>query len=161
MLSIIVARAENGVIGRENKLPWRLSNDLRFFKKVTLGKPVIMGRKTFESIGRPLPGRTNIVVTRNRDWSAEGVKVTHSLEEAVAIAHEDKTEIMVIGGEELYKRALGMADKIYLTLVKANVEGDASFPVLLANWEEIERVSHPADEKNDFAHDFLIYQRES
>ena len=159
-LSIIVARAENGVIGVNNQLPWRLSNDLQYFKKVTLGKPIVMGRKTYDSIGRPLPGRTNIVVTRNQNWSVEGVQVVHSLQEALEVAGgEQADEVMLIGGAELYRQGLALADKIYLTEVKASPAGDAFFPDLPESWREISRQPQQADDKNDCPHDFVIYQR--
>ncbi len=159
-LSIIVARAENGVIGINNQLPWRLSNDLQYFKKMTLGKPIVMGRKTFDSIGRPLPGRTNIVVTRNRGWKSDGVTVVHSLQEALKVASiEPGGEVMLIGGAELYRQGLAVADKVYLTEVKACPEGDAYFPDLTSEWQEVSRQPQEADEKNDCAHDFVIYQR--
>ena len=114
--------AENGVIGRENRLPWRLPADLRRFKSVTMGKPVIMGRKTYESIGKPLPGRSNIVVTRDPDYRAPGCQVVHSLEQALE-AGAGHAEVMVIGGAKLYRQALGRAQRMYLTLVRAEVEG--------------------------------------
>jgi len=159
-LSIIVARAENGVIGVNNQLPWRLSNDLQYFKKVTLGKPIVMGRKTYDSIGRALPGRTNIVVTRNPNWSAEGVIVAHSLQEALDVAGvEQAGEVMLIGGAELYRQGLALADRVYLTEVKATPVGDVFFPDLPENWHEISRHPQGADGKNDCPHDFVIYQR--
>src|SRR5262245_8417642 len=127
IVSLIVAMAENGVIGRDNALPWRLPEDLRRFKTITMGKPVIMGRKTFESIGKPLPGRTNIVLTRDKSWSADGVSVVHSFDEAMARAGE-VAEVAVIGGAELFRMALARADRIYLTLVHAEVAGDVVFP---------------------------------
>jgi dihydrofolate reductase len=159
LISIIVARAENGVIGCDNKLPWRLANDLKYFKKVTMGKPVIMGRKTFDSIGKPLPGRLNIVVTRNLNWSATGVSAAHSLDKAITMAAAENTEIMVIGGACLYQQALEKADKIYLTLVKARVAGDVLFPELADDWYVVEKMSHPADDYNSFSHDILVFHR--
>ncbi|WLQ14128.1 dihydrofolate reductase [Hahella aquimaris] len=161
VLSIVVARAENGAIGVENTLPWRLSNDLQYFKRVTMGKPIIMGRKTFDSIGRPLPGRTNIVVTRNKDWRHDGVSVAHSLDEAVSLAGREQTdEVMLIGGAELYRQGLAVAQRVYLTEVKTSVQGDAFFPELNpADWREMSRESHPADEKNQYPHDFVVFER--
>ncbi|AZZ90521.1 dihydrofolate reductase [Hahella sp. KA22] len=161
VLSIVVARAENGAIGVENTLPWRLSNDLQYFKRVTMGKPIIMGRKTFDSIGRPLPGRTNIVVTRNKDWRHDGVSVAHSLDEAVSLAGREQTdEVMLIGGAELYRQGLAAAQRVYLTEVKTSVQGDAFFPELdPADWRETSRDSHPADEKNQYPHDFVVFER--
>lgn len=135
-LALIAARARNGVIGLDNRMPWYLPEDLAYFKRVTLGKPVVMGRKTFESIGRPLPGRLNIVVTRNPDWQAAGVQVAHSLDAALALAAAAAPEeIMLIGGAELYRQALPQADVLYLTEIDAEFAGDAFFPeVDLARW---------------------------
>ncbi|MBE5530116.1 dihydrofolate reductase [Laribacter hongkongensis] len=135
-LALIAARARNGVIGLDNRMPWHLPEDLAYFKRVTLGKPVVMGRKTFESIGRPLPGRLNIVVTRNPGWQAAGVQVAHSLDAALALAAAAAPEeIMLIGGAELYRQALPQADVLYLTEIDAEFAGDAFFPeVDLARW---------------------------
>jgi len=142
-LSLIVAMAENRTIGRNNELPWRLSEDLKYFKSVTMGKPIVMGRKTFDSIGKPLPGRLNIVITRNTDWQHPGVKAASSLQQAVAIAVEENPqdrEVMVIGGEEIYRTALGQADRLYITRVQAKVEGDAFFPEYKeSEWQEVSR----------------------
>ena len=131
-ISLIVARAQNGVIGVDNQLPWHLPCDLKYFKRVTLGKPVIMGRKTYESIGRPLPGRTNVVVTRNADWSAPGVRVVQSLKDAVRMASaqaalDDLDEVMVIGGATLYAEVMPQVDRMYLTEVELTPTGDAFF----------------------------------
>lgn len=141
-LAMIVAIARNGVIGVDNQLPWHLPEDLKYFKRVTTGKPIIMGRKTFDSIGRPLPGRANIVITRNAEWGAEGVIAVTSLEQALqqgkrVAAAEDADEVMVIGGEQIYRMALPLADRLYLTRVDAFVEGDAFFPELdMSVWQE-------------------------
>ena len=160
-IALIAAMAENGVIGRENRLPWRLPADLRRFKSVTMGKPVIMGRKTYESIGKPLPGRSNIVVTRDPDYRAQGCQVVHSLDQALE-AGAGHAEVMVIGGAELYRQALGRAQRMYLTLVRAEVEGDTLFPdIEPQQWRELERESHRADEKNQYDYDFVILQRVS
>ena len=140
--SLIVAVADNGVIGNNNQLPWRISADLKYFKKVTLGKPIIMGRLTYESIGKPLPGRTNIVMTRDTTWQAEGVTRASDLSEALAIANKiaDASaleELMIIGGATIYREALPQADRLYLTRVHTEVEGDAFFPALdLREWLE-------------------------
>jgi len=143
-VSLIVAMAHNRVIGVDNKLPWHLPADLKYFKSVTLGKPIIMGRKTYESIGRPLPGRTNIVVTRNPDWHADGVTVVASLDEAIAAAG-DTDEVMIIGGAEIYGAALQAADRLYVTEVDLAVDGDAFFPAIdPALWREAERDPHAA-----------------
>jgi dihydrofolate reductase len=160
-VALIVAVAENGVIGREGGLPWRLSGDLRYFKAVTMGKPIIMGRKTFESIGRPLPGRPNLVVSRNRGFSSDGIEVFDGLD--VAVAHAEGLglgEVMVIGGAGLYEAALKLADRIYLTEVHAAVEGDVTFPAFeRAGWTETSRERHSASEKDDHDHSFVVFDR--
>jgi len=158
-LSLIAALARNRVIGRENRLPWHLAADLKHFKALTLGKPVIMGRKTFESIGKPLPGRTNIVLTRDSDFQAPDCVVVHDIDAALraAAGHE---EAMVMGGANLYQQFLPRADRLYLTEVKAEVAGDAWFPDIAdVEWTETARVSHPADDKNDYDHDFVVMDR--
>ncbi|MEM7764844.1 MAG: dihydrofolate reductase [Pseudomonadota bacterium] len=136
-LSMIVAVADNGVIGKGNELPWRLSADLRYFKQRTLGKPIIMGRKTWESIGRPLPGRENVVVTRDSEYRADGATLFHSLDDAIA-AYAKEPEIMVIGGASIYELALPLISRLYLTRVHINVDrGDAFFEVPdLAEWQQ-------------------------
>jgi dihydrofolate reductase len=160
IISLIVAMAANRVIGRQNKLPWRLPNDLRRFRALTLGKPVIMGRKTFESIGRPLDGRHNIVVSRNPDYRAEGCTVVHSSEAALAAAGS-AAEIFVIGGAELYAQFLPRADRLYLTLVHAQLEGDTYFPPFdQTRWREIEREEHQADGRHAFDYTFLVLERD-
>jgi dihydrofolate reductase len=140
-ISLIAALAKNRVIGSQNDLPWRISEDLQFFKRVTLGKPVIMGRKTFDSIGKPLPKRRNIVITRNRDLSIAGAEVVHSLELALNLAaHENPEEIMVIGGGELYSQALLKANRLYLTYIDQDFEGDVRFPEIPeSEWQEVSR----------------------
>lgn len=158
-ISFVVAMARNNVIGKDNELPWRLSADLQHFKAITLGKPVVMGRKTYESIGKPLPGRTNIIVTRDQNYLADACVVVHSVDAALEAAGT-VDEVMVIGGAELYRQLLARADRVYLTLVQAEVEGDASFPVLdAAEWKELERHDHMADEKNQFPYSFLLLER--
>lgn len=142
MLSIIVACGENGVIGVNNRLPWRLPEDLQHFKRLTMGKPMIMGRKTFDSIGRPLPGRTTLVVTRDPGWHREGVVTCGSIDEAVVRAGdfltEGQQEIMVVGGEEIYRQCLPKARRIYLTRVSVAVDGDAFFPHMdSSQWREV------------------------
>lgn len=160
MLSLIVAVSENGVIGRDGDLPWRLSDDLKRFKAATLGKPVIMGRKTYESIGRPLPNRHNIVITRSADFEAGGCTVVCSPELAIAAAG-DAEEMMVIGGGTIYKRFIDAANRLYVTRVHATIDGDTFFPELdRLVWREISREHHAADEKNDHAFDFVIYERQ-
>ena len=158
MISLIVAVAENGVIGRKGELPWRLSDDLKRFKAITMGKPIVMGRKTWESIGRPLPGRQNIVITRQPGFAAEGCDVVGSTREAVTVAG-DADEIMIIGGSEVYALFLPEAGRVYLTRVHATVEGDAFFPELGDEWLLVGNESHSADEKNEFDVTFRIYER--
>lgn len=143
-LALIVAVASNGVIGRDNKLPWHIPEDLRHFKQVTLGKPVVMGRKTFESIGRPLPQRENIVVTSNPSWQAQGVRAVHSLDQAVA--GSSAPEIMVIGGARLFAEALSRAKRLHLTEIHRAYEGDVYFPSYdRAQWRETWREDHEGD----------------
>lgn len=157
--SLIVAMSENHTIGRDGDLPWRLSSDLKRFKRLTMGHSIVMGRKTWESIGRPLPGRTMIVVTRRVDYTADDVVVVPNLETAFEVAMDDE-EVFVIGGGDIYRQAIDLVDRLYLTMVHAKVEGDTSFPELDHNrWRLIESSRHPADAKNDYDHSFLIYQR--
>ena len=146
-LALIAAVARNGVIGRGGQLPWRISADLQFFKATTMGKPMIMGRRTFESIGKALPGRTSIVVTRNSEFAADDVEVAGDLGQALAIAAATGTdEVLVIGGGEIYAAALPRTDRLYLTEVHIDAEGDVSFPVLDRTlWREVSRDDHPAD----------------
>ena len=166
-ISLVVAVAENGVIGRDNALPWRLSSDLKRFKAITMGKPIIMGRKTYESIGKPLPGRTNIVLTRDTGFHPEGVEVVHDMASAVAVAEAAArdggvSEIMVIGGVGIYELALPEADRIYLTEVHASPEGDAMFPPLDAgDWLEASREYHPAQPGETSACSFVVLDRKS
>jgi len=165
-LAIIVAAAKNGVIGRNNQLPWHLPQDLKYFKAITLGKPVIMGRKTYESIGKPLPGRTNIVVTRNKDWSAaDGVVVTNSFEQALSESQKamesdllTSDEVMVIGGAEIYRSALQFVHRIYLTRVAVEPEGDAFFDMLNELDWVLESIT-AGDEQASVPHEFLVYAR--
>lgn len=142
-LSLIVAMANNRTIGLNNRLPWHLPGDLKYFKSITMGKPIVMGRKTFDSIGKPLPGRLNIVVTRNTSWSFSGVEVASSLDQAKIIAvlmDESTPEIMVIGGSEIYNTAIDQADRLYITRVQASFEGDTFFPVFDEEvWREVGR----------------------
>lgn len=158
-LALIVAMSENRVIGREGRLPWRLSADLRRFKRLTLGHHLIMGRKTFESIGRVLPGRTSIVISRRAGYAIPEAAVASSLEAALQWAQGDP-EVFVIGGGELYRLALPHAERIYLTLVHAQVEGDTLFPKLRPDdWRVVEATRFPRDGQNEFDHSFLIYER--
>ena len=158
-ISLIVARSANGVIGRDNQLPWRLPADLQRFKSLTIGKPILMGRRTFESIGRALPGRVNLVLTRDAAWRAPGVVAVHDLDEAFKQAG-DVPELMVIGGAELFRLVLPRAQRVYLTEVHADVPGDIEFPALtMREWREVERAAHPADERHEHAMTFRTLVR--
>ena len=158
-LSCIVAVSENGVIGRDNCLPWKLSADLRRFKQLTTGHAIIMGRKTFDSIGRPLPNRTSIVMTRDLDYAPTDVMVVHSLDEAVAACH-DQEEAFVIGGEAVFREALPRTERLYLTRVHASVEGDAYFPEPdLTDWKLVQQERHLEDDKNNYAFTFQVHER--
>jgi len=164
-LSIIAAVAENGVIGAGDRMPWRLSSDLKRFKDITMGKPIIMGRKTFETIGKALPGRTNIVVSRGCDFSPEGAIVASSLDAAIARAEEGARqaadpEIMVIGGGEIYRAAIDLADRLYVTHVEAAPEGDTLFPPIdPAIWRAAVQDRKPIGPKDSAATTFVIYDR--
>ena len=158
-LAIIVATDEKGLIGRDNDLPWKLSADLQYFRRVTMGKPLIMGRNTHESIGRALPGRKNIIVTKNENYQAEGCDVVHSVADALK-ACDDAEEVMVMGGASLYTQLLAQADRLYLTQVHASLEGDTWFPDWQrSDWQQLSREDHLADDKNDFPYSFIIYDR--
>ena len=164
IVSIIVAASENNAIGLNNQLLWRLPNDLKFFKQTTWAMPVIMGRKTFESLaGKPLNGRLNIVITRQRDWNAAGVQKAGSLEEAFSIAAANHyKESFVIGGGELYASALPQANNIYLTRVEATMDGDTFFPVIDTNdWEMVMDEAHAVDEKHAFPYRFQKWIKRS
>lgn len=155
---LVAAVARNGVIGRNNALPWRLKGDMQFFRRTTTGHTVVMGRKTWESLGRPLPNRRNVVVSRNPNFGAEGTERVGSLEAALALPGEGP--IFIIGGAELYRQALPFADRLLITEVAAEVEGDARFPVFdHANFVETARLNHPADADNDHPYSFVEYRR--
>ncbi len=159
IISIIVAMDKKGVIGLEGDLPWRLSADLKHFKAITMNKPLIMGRKTHESIGRPLPGRQNIVLTHAKDFDAEGCTIVHSLDDAFQAAG-DVDEVMIMGGAGIYAEALSHANRLYLTEVHADVKCYVNFPEFdKAELLEIERQDHSADEKNDFDYSFVVLER--
>lgn len=160
-LSLLVAVAKNGVIGRAGDLPWRLSADLRRFKRLTMGHTLVMGRKTWESIGRPLPGRKLVVVSRQTNYQAEGVQVVSSLEEALEVAQRaGDQEPFVVGGAEIYRQALPQTTRLYMTHVLAKVAGDTFFPKYLStDWQTLETESHPADGKNDHPYCFEILER--
>ncbi|PIR87747.1 MAG: dihydrofolate reductase [Candidatus Harrisonbacteria bacterium CG10_big_fil_rev_8_21_14_0_10_45_28] len=158
-ISIIVAVAENRVIGRDNNLPWRLAGDLKKFKEITTGHTIVMGRKTFESIGRALPNRVNIVITRNLAYEAPGCVVVHSLEEALKASGDDE-EIFIIGGAQIFELALPIVDRIYYTEVKARPEGRVLFPDFeKAQWDLAKKEEYFQDENNEFSFDFSIYER--
>ena len=166
-IAIYVAIAENGVIGREGGLPWRLSSDLKRFKADTMGKPIVMGRKTWESFPRrPLPGRLNIVVTRDPSFRAEGAEVVHSFEDAIALARvrgrcmADADEICVIGGGEIYRQAMPLADRLHVTHVLAEVDGDTRFPEIDPHvWHAVNSLDAPAGEKDTHATRYTVYER--
>lgn len=159
-ISMIAAMAENRVIGLDNKMPWHLPADLMFFKRVTLGKPIIMGRKTFESIGRPLPGRKNIVLSRDKNLQLAGVSCVHTVEQALALV-EDYDEVMVIGGATIYEQFLPKVQRLYLTFIDLKTAGDTYFPdyQLIADWQETQREVHLADQKNSYNYQFLTLDR--
>jgi dihydrofolate reductase len=158
-ISIIVATDEHGLIGRDNDLPWKLSADLQYFRRVTMGKPLIMGRNTHESIGRALPGRKNIILTKNIEYLVDGCSVVHTVDEALH-ACNDVEEVVVMGGASLYQQFLPQANKLHLTLVHARLDGDTWFPEWDKNeWREISREDHPADDKNNYPYSFISYQR--
>ncbi len=159
ILSLVVAAGECNEIGKDGLMPWHLPADLKHFKEVTLGKPVIMGRRTHESIGKALPGRRNIVVTRNIDYTAEGCEVAHSLREALHLA-SGVAEVMIIGGAALYREALQQANRIYLTRVAGQFDADTFFPDFDAKgWLEKQRIHRPADARNKYACDFIVLER--
>ncbi|SEB39833.1 dihydrofolate reductase [Nitratireductor aquibiodomus] len=161
-VELVVAMAQNGVIGRDGDLPWRLSTDLKRFKAITMGKPVIMGRKTWDSIGKPLPGRRNIVVTRQADYTAEGAECVSSLDVALALAAggEAGADVCVIGGGQVYAEAIDKADRLHVTHVDAQIEGDTVFPEIDPEiWEEVSREEVPAGEKDVYATSYVVYQR--
>jgi dihydrofolate reductase len=158
IISIVVAIAENHAIGKDNKLLWHLPNDLKHFKTITSGHTVIMGRKTYDSVGKPLPNRRNIIITRQHIEIA-GCEVVNSLEEAVALC-KTEGEVFIVGGAEIYRQAMAITNKIYLTIVHQSFEGDTYFPKIEENvWVETEREDHDADEKNKIAYSFITLVR--
>ena len=161
MLSQVVAAAENNAIGKNNELLWRLPNDSKFFKNTTWGMPVIMGRKTFESLGKPLAGRTNIIITRQKDWQPEGAFVVHDIKEAMAAAAKtDAKEAFIIGGGEIYRQTLPVTQRVYLTRVHATIDGDAFFPEMnITDWELLSQLDFTADEKHAYDYSFQVWQR--
>jgi len=159
MISMIVAMDTNRVIGKDNGLLWHLPDDFQYFKAVTMGKPIVMGRKTFESIGRPLPGRENVVITRDEAFSAEGVTVVNSIDAALE-ATQQYDEVMVIGGANLYQQMLPLANKLYVTLVRHAFEGDVFFPEINADkWVLTDQTEHSADDRHAHSFSFITYQK--
>ena len=159
MITLIVAVADNGVIGRENALPWHLPEDLKRFKRLTMGKPIVMGRKTFESIGKPLPGRQNIVVTRDTNYRREGATVVHDADAALRAAGQ-AAEVMVIGGAELFRALVPRAGRIHLTRVHGNIPGDVMWPALdEREWHVVERESHAADDRHAWPMTFEVWEK--
>ena len=160
-ISFIVAVSENNVIGKDNKLPWRLPMDMKYFKNATWAMPVIMGRKSFESLGRPLTGRKNIVITRNANWKASGVETVQSIDQAITLAAQtDAKEIFITGGSEIFRAALPSADRIYLTRIHANFDGDTFFPELNeGEWKMVSSKECEPDEKNQYAMSFQVWER--
>jgi dihydrofolate reductase len=160
-ISLVVAASNNNAIGKDGKLLWNLPNDMKFFKNVTWGMPVVMGRKTFEALGKPLAGRKNIVITKQSSWKAEGTVVVKSLDDALFVAKQtDAKEIMVIGGGEIYKAFFSTANRIYITRVDAELEGDTYFPVISPkDWHLVRQKDHEADEKNAYNYSFHVWER--
>jgi dihydrofolate reductase len=164
-IALVAAVARNGVIGKDNRLLWRIKADLRHFRELTLGKPVIMGRKTFQSIGKPLPGRDNIVVTRDAAFAAEGITTVAGLDQALAAARRlagerGVAEIMVAGGGDIYAQTIGMADRLHITEVALDIDGDALFPAIDRKvWREKRRIAHPKGPDDDAAYAFVDYAR--
>jgi dihydrofolate reductase len=160
-ISLLVAADENNVIGKDNKLPWHLPNDLKYFKNLTWAMPIVMGRKTFESIGKALPGRKNIVLTRKKEWKTEGTIAVENITEAVEIAqNEGVKEIFIIGGAEVFTSAFDMANRIYLTRIHHQFEGDVFFPVIdEQEWKLKSNHDSSADVKNSYSHSFQVWER--
>jgi dihydrofolate reductase len=161
LISLVVAASENNVIGKDNKLLWNLPNDMKFFKNTTWAMPVIMGRKTFDSLGKALTGRTNIVITRQENWKAENVKVTKNLDAAIEEAsYTDAKEAFVIGGGEIFKESIPLANKIYITRVHATFDGDAFFPEIIdSDWELVSNLDFFADNKHAYDYSFQIWAK--
>lgn len=156
MISLIVAHDENRVIGYQNDLPWYLPGDLKYFKEMTMGKPMIMGRKTYDSIGRPLPGRRNIVITRNEDFTAEGIEVVGSLEEALALV-EGEEEVMIIGGAQIFEQSMAIADRLYITFIDHSFKGDTYFPSY-EDWKQISCLE-PIKSEDGYSFQYCIYEK--
>ncbi|MCB1803069.1 MAG: dihydrofolate reductase [Gammaproteobacteria bacterium] len=158
-LSIIAAMSDNQVIGRDNKLPWRMPADLAHFKRITMGKPIIMGRRTWESLPGLLPHRIHVVLTRDRDYVAEGATVVHSIAEAIEL-FGDADEMLVVGGANVYAQTLPLASTIYLTLIHRTIDGDTRFPDFeVGEWHEVSRTRHACDERNPHDYSFVVMRR--
>ncbi|TXC93196.1 dihydrofolate reductase [Metabacillus litoralis] len=160
MISLIVAMDENRLIGKDNQLPWHIPQDLAYFKRMTMNHKIVMGRKTYESIGRPLPGRENIILTRNRSYKMDACKVLHSIEELLELSKNTDENIFVIGGAEIFKEILPYSDRLYMTHIHHNFEGDTFFPQLKdTDWETVSVESGIKDMKNPYEFDFVVYQK--
>jgi dihydrofolate reductase len=159
MISLLVAHDPNRVIGMNNDLPWHIPEDLAYFKKMSMGKAMVMGRKTYESIGRPLPGRLSIIVTRNEAYSAEGAVVVHNLNDAIARAEEYAEEVMIIGGAEIFRTTLGIANRLYITYIQKQYEGDTYFPSYGPEWKLIS-TSEVHITEDEIPYSFLVYEKE-
>ncbi|MBM7602098.1 dihydrofolate reductase [Metabacillus crassostreae] len=160
MISLIVAMDENRLIGKDNQLPWHLPQDLAYFKRMTMNHKIVMGRKTYESIGRPLPGRENIILTRDHSYKMDGCKVLHSIEEILELSKNTDENIFVIGGAEIFKEILPYSDRLYMTHIHHNFEGDTFFPQLKeTDWETLSVEAGIKDIKNPYEFDFVIYQK--
>lgn len=160
MISLIVAMDQNRLIGKDNTLPWHLPADLQYFKKVTMGKPIVMGRKTFDSIGRVLPGRENVIVTRNRSYTNDNCTVLYSVDEVKQFAEASEQEVFIIGGAEIFKEILPVADRLYITEIQESFEGDTYFPTIdEKRWKQISSTSGIVDEKNKYAHQYIVLER--
>lgn len=161
IISIIAAVAKNNVIGKNNSLVWHMPADLKYFKETTSGHYIIMGRKTFESFGKPLKNRTHIIVTRNKEYSYPGCHIAHNIDDAIKIAKENnQEEVFVLGGAEIYRQSIGLSDKLYITEIKEYFDGDTFFPIINENeWEEVERNEFEPDDKNKYPYAFVRYDR--
>ncbi|MDR9828295.1 type 3 dihydrofolate reductase [Vibrio sp. FNV 38] len=158
IISMIAAMADDRIIGKDNQMPWHLPADFNWFKRCTMGKPIVMGRKTYESIGRPLPGRLNIVISRDTTLTIVGVTVVQSIEQAIVAAGEID-ELMVIGGGSIYQACLPIANRLYLTFIKAQIDGDTRFPQWNDSFKQVSTESYVADEKNAYDMDFVVLEK--
>ena len=160
MITLVVAMGLNREIGVDNQLPWHLPKDLKHFKEITYGHPIIMGRKTYESIGKPLPNRTNIVISRKKDWFEEGILIVGSIKEAIKFGQKIDEDIFIIGGGNIFEQTMDIADKLEVTEIKTNIEADTFFPKIEPKiWTKTDEVCHEKDEKNNFDFCFQTFQR--